>query len=210
MFRDITLSFIGHSIVLGGVVVASFFGGKKEIQTFDIYQVKAVSSQSISNLLNRAEDFSKPIPNVPQIKTDEEKALPQKFKKKTQTVKGSSRSNTALTKSQSKSSGNGSGSDGIRTDNEFEYPDYLMELRDLIEQKWRPPTPKGTLKTTVFFKIDKTGKVVRIFIEKPTGNISFDSSAYNAVTECNPFPPLPEGYKNDNLGVHFDFIYQVD
>ncbi|MFC1537990.1 TonB C-terminal domain-containing protein [Candidatus Latescibacterota bacterium] len=50
----------------------------------------------------------------------------------------------------------------------------------------------------------------RVLIEKPTGNITFDSSAYNAVSESGPFSPLPDDFENENLGVHFDFIYEID
>ena len=33
-------------------------------------------------------------------------------------------------------------------------------------------------------------------------------AAMNAVTKSAPFPPLPEGFSEKELGVHLDFIYE--
>jgi TonB family protein len=204
MFRDIIFSSIGHTVVFVVLAVASLFNRKPKIESFDVYQVKTVTPQSIAELIRKNETVDKPAPKVPQIQT-KAKALPTKHRKKAQTVKRSTpKSNTvAATKSKSKTSG----LKGLQVDSEVDI-EYLLELRSRIEQNWRPPNSTKSLATRVFFKIGSDGKIQRVFIEKPTGNMNFDRSAYEAVSLSNPFAPLPDDFENDNLGVHFDFIYE--
>ena len=202
MLRDLIFSLISHIIVLGSLLYASTFGENPVIQQFDYYRVKAVTPQTISELLKKTGEISKPKPEIPQIQTNT-KTLPEKHRRESQVVK---RSNVKTAVSNEKTES--SGLKGIRTDSEFDFPEYLLELRDRIEQNWRPPTSRETLSTTVFFRIGRDGKIIRVFVEKPTKNMRFDSSAQKAVIVCDPFSPLPNGFNNDNLGVHFEFIYE--
>jgi len=205
MFRDLIISSVGHTVVLGSLLYASTFGEKQTIQRFDIYRVKTVTPQSISELLKNTGDIGKPKPEIPQIQIKTQ-PLPKEHRKESQIVKRSSVSDNNTTISKSKKSG----LSGIKTDTEFDFPEYLLELRARIEQNWRSPTVKETLVTRIFFRIRKDGKILRAFVEKPTGNISFDASALQAVLACDPFSALPDEFNNDNLGVHFDFIYEVN
>ena len=202
MFRDIIVSFISHIIVIGSLFYASTFGEKPEFQQFNYYRVKTVTPQSISELLKKIGDVSKPKPKIPQIQS-KTKTLPQKHRKESQTVKRS-KTNTIVNNNKSKTAG----FKGIRTDIEFDFPEYLLELHNRIEQNWRSPTSRETLSTVVFFRIGRNGKILRVFVEKPTKNINFDATALKAVIACDPFSPLPDEFKNDNLGVHFEFIYE--
>ncbi len=205
MFRDLIISFISHTIVFGSLLYASTFGENPPIQHFDIYRVKTVTPQSISELLKKTGAIGKPNPEIPQIQIKTQ-PLPKEHRKESQTVKRSSvnENNTTISKSKE------SGLSGIKTDTEFEFPEYLLELRNRIEQNWHPSTANETFATRIFFRIGKNGKILRAFVEKPTGNINFDASALKAVLACDPFSPLPDEFNNDNLGVHFDFIYEID
>ena len=206
MFRDIIFSSVGHTVVFVMLAVASLFNRKPEIESFDVYQVKTVTPQSIAELIQKNERVDKPVPKIPQIQT-KTKALPTTHRKEAQTVKRATpKSNTmAATKTTSKTSG----LEGLKVDSEVDI-EYLLELRSRIEQNWRPPSSSKSLATRVYFKIGSDGKIQRVYIEKPTGNINFDSSAYDAVRLSDPFSPLPDDFENDNLGVHFDFIYEID
>ena len=202
MFRDIIVSSISHIIVIGSLLYASTFGEKPEIQQYEYYRVKTVTPQSISELLKKIGAVGKPKPGIPQIKS-KTKTLPQQHRKKSQTVKRS-KTNTIVNNKKSITDG----FKGIKTDIEFDFPEYLLELRNRIEENWRPPTSRETLSTEVFFRIGRDGKILRVFVEKPTKNINFDATALKAVVSCDPFSPLPDEFKNDNLGVHFEFIYE--
>ena len=206
MIRDLIASFVGHAVVLVSLFVTSIFGEKPIIQHLDVYRVKTITPQSISELLKKVENIDKPKPNIPQIQT-KTKTLPQEHRKESQTVKRSlpKDSNTSVSNSESKTSG----LKGLQVDSEIDVK-YLLELRDRIEQNWRPPNVSESLVVTVYFKIGRNGKVSRVFVEKPTGNITYDASSFKAVSASDPFSPLPDDFENDNLGVHFDFIYEID
>jgi TonB family protein len=204
MLRYIIISFAGHIVVIGLLFYLANLQQKPDFKVTNIYSVSAVSAASLSKLMEKTDNLSEPKPDIPQIKT-ETKVLPKKdARKKSQTVKGSSKTDaTKITKSKSKE--NGSGVAGIQTDSVFPFPEYLLKIQSLIEEKWNPPSG-GNYKTIVFFKIGHDGKIISVRVERRTNSIAFDKSAYDAIQENDPFPPLPEGYKNESLGVHFEFI----
>jgi TonB family protein len=203
MLRDIVISCVGHLVVIGSVVFASSFVERPTLNNLDVYRVKTVSPESISELLQKQASVDRPRRTVPQVKT-EKPQLPTQHRKKSQTVKRSKPAQSTTVGKTKKSNE----IPGIKTDIEFDFPEYLLELRDLIEQKWKVPFVRESLATRVFFRIGRDGTITRVYVEAPTGNITFDSSALQAVIECDPFPRLPEAFENDQLGVHFDFIYE--
>ena len=208
-FRDYVVSFIGHIIVLGSLILFSNINSKPKFQELNYYAVTAVSASSVSELLKKGEKTVEPEPEVPQVKTPE-KALPQKKpKKKSQEVKKSKTENVTSVSKDKKTgtSQTGTGVEGIQTENVFKFPDYLMKLRDLVEQNWDPPSNiNDAVKATVYFKIDRNGKIIRIIVKQASGNKSFDASTYNAVIRCDPFPPLPDAYTEKTLGIFFEFL----
>ena len=135
MIRDLIASFVGHAVVLVSLFLASIFGEKPIIQHLDVYRVKTITPQSISELLKKIENIDKPKPNIPQIQT-KTKTLPQEHRKESQIIKRSlpKDSNTGVSNSESKTSG----FKGLQVDSEIDVK-YLLELRDRIEQNWRLP-----------------------------------------------------------------------
>lgn len=207
MVRDYVYSFAGHIAVIGGLAVAAQFTVKAPPPMVDIYQVQAVSSQSVADLIQRVEQVSQPRPAVPQIRAPEP-ALPQEHRKEAQPVKRSEPVNAepAVTNKPSETPT----VQGIRTDTVFDYPEYLLALQARISSNWNYPSLTTDMQTRVFFRIMKNGEVTQVRVEQRTGNMTFDASAQRAVITSVPFPPLPEGYEEDNLGVHFDFIYKAN
>lgn len=60
----------------------------------------------------------------------------------------------------------------------------------------------------VRFKIGRDGFVSGLRIERSSGSGILDDSVLKAVKSAQPFPPLPDDYKGDSLGVHFGFSYE--
>lgn len=92
----------------------------------------------------------------------------------------------------------------------FPFTYYLVIVRDKIARNWFPPfslVPVGDSKTIiVFFRISSNGTVFDAKIEGPSGLELLDQSALRAVLVSNPFPPLPFGFTEKDLGIHFRFI----
>jgi TonB family protein len=103
--------------------------------------------------------------------------------------------------------GAGKGGGGLKLDGEpFPFPGYLEELVRRVQAQWEPPAfgPPG-LKATVYFSLLKDGTLGASRVEVGSGVVGFDRAALEAVHRAVPLPPLPDGFKGAQLGVHFDF-----
>ncbi len=78
---------------------------------------------------------------------------------------------------------------------------YLALLKDQVQSEWSYPEVMRTrdLSVIVSIKIDRTGHLVKLKVEKSSGNPSFDNSLLRAVKKAAPFTPLPEGIKGSYL-----------
>ncbi|MFC1501240.1 energy transducer TonB [Elusimicrobiota bacterium] len=90
---------------------------------------------------------------------------------------------------------------------DFPYAYYTNTIVKKISQSWTWSDTFGNLKTLVFFRIQNDGSLSEISVNKPSGDGYFDQQALRAVTLASPFPPLPAGYKENSLGVYFEFFY---
>ncbi len=207
MFREVLYSLIGHGIVFGGLVFPSYFVMKPNTN-MTVVAVNTVSTQDIRQLIEKSSPQGTPKPRIPQVQVNTDRPLPKENWRPKQTVKSPepAKTNTAA---ETKAKSGTSPVQGIKTDQEFEYPDYLLNIRNKIEQNWRPPTMRAAISTRVFFRLSRDGTISRSFVEIKTGNMSFDMSAMNAVITSAPFDPLPDDYPGQDLGIHMDFIYEM-
>ncbi len=86
---------------------------------------------------------------------------------------------------------------------------YVDVMRTKIAEYWRNPVRGATsvIRSTIYYKIKKNGKIVDAFIEKPSGLELFDQAALRSVLSADPLPPLPSEYTGQELGVHLEFEY---
>jgi len=88
----------------------------------------------------------------------------------------------------------------------------LGEYKEIIDARvrslWLVPSnlKESQKKTTVIFYIDKKGKCSNLRIETPSGSSSLDISALAAIRDADPFPPLPQGFPGDHIGVKITFV----
>lgn len=91
----------------------------------------------------------------------------------------------------------------------FAFAYYLGAVQNKISGNWDPPGGilklGQTEKATVYFKILRNGQIKDLSIESSSGIFFFDQSALRAVSRSVPLPPLPVGYGEESLGIHFDF-----
>jgi len=91
---------------------------------------------------------------------------------------------------------------------DFEFTYYLMLVRNRIAQNWSPPAGLAggaTVEAVAYFQIGRDGSVRGLRLEQPSGFDYFDRSVTRAVVLSDPLPPLPLGYTQPQLGVHFGF-----
>ena len=101
-----------------------------------------------------------------------------------------------------------SGGQGILsgTDTEFPYAYYLQQVQNKITDNWSKSGNQG--RVAIYFRIKRDGSIDfdRLQIESPSGNHFFDESARLAILRSGSFPPLPQTYPEETLGIHFWFV----
>ncbi len=108
-------------------------------------------------------------------------------------------------KTSSKADDSSEYSKGIMLENKnFKYSYYTGAILKKIRRYWQDSNI-NVLRTVVYFKIEKNGTVSKLKIFKSSKNSAFDKNALRAVELASPFPPLPDGYTENNLGVYFEF-----
>ncbi|HXH90113.1 MAG TPA: energy transducer TonB, partial [Thermoanaerobaculia bacterium] len=91
-------------------------------------------------------------------------------------------------------------------DADFPYTIYIDRMKSLIGQHYlRPGAARAGTIGTVFFTVDRDGKIRDARSEISSGDSTFDRAALRAVLEASPLPPLPFGYNGTYLGVHLTF-----
>jgi TonB family protein len=92
---------------------------------------------------------------------------------------------------------------------DFESPYYLNIAFGRIRENFANPLRQTNLpiRATVYFIIQKNGKIVESKIETSSGITIFDQSALRAVLSSDPLPPLPQEYKGEWLGIHLEFEF---
>jgi len=155
-------------------------------------------------------------------KASEKKTAPEKNKESSQPAKtgkkssGASKSDLHSLVKGGSGSGGGSGPGGFSSQlqldiENFEFSYYLVAVRNKVSSNWSPPaglsTSASAVRTVIFFRIQRDGKIADLKIETPSSISFFDQSALRAVLRSEPFPSLPRGFADSSLGVHFGFEY---
>src|SRR6267142_89806 len=98
----------------------------------------------------------------------------------------------------------------VRTEGDFRFAYYLAALRNKIGSRWVPPQGLDSgrpVRAVVYFRIGRDGQVSQTSIESSSGYAFFDQTALRALLSATPLPPLPAGYTDQYLGVHFGFEF---
>ncbi len=145
-------------------------------------------------------------------KANRSKQRTKKREQKTQSKKTTAKSN----KTETENLTNGTLKKGFSTSTSsimdldttsFDYAYYLAIVRDKIGNNWvRTYTGAGRVK--IYFKIMKNGEIRDAKVEVSSGNAGLDRLALEAVLKSNPLPPLPEGFREDYIGIHIWFNYE--
>ena len=103
-------------------------------------------------------------------------------------------------------------SDSSMTVEDFPFAYYLEILRQKVGERWTPP-PRGPYSAArsaqVYFRIDRNGRLaLQPQVTSDSGDSLFDQSAQRAIFSAAPFPPLPQVYEGNSLGVRFAFVQE--
>jgi TonB family protein len=89
---------------------------------------------------------------------------------------------------------------------DFPHAWYLRVIHQKISERWEGRARDGQQPVAVF-EIRRDGQVIRLAIEKTSGNAVYDQAALRAIAEASPFPELPPDFKEPLLRVHLGFNF---
>ncbi len=99
----------------------------------------------------------------------------------------------------------------LKVEGDFRFAYYLAALRNKIGSRWVPPpgmNPQGRpVRAVLYFRITRDGQITLAQVEASSGYAFFDQTALRALLSATPLPPLPAGFSDTYLGVHFGFEY---
>ncbi|MCL2389722.1 MAG: TonB C-terminal domain-containing protein [Elusimicrobia bacterium] len=87
---------------------------------------------------------------------------------------------------------------------DFRYIWYTNQIVRIISQNWQHVDRFGRHRAIIHFRIARDGSASDITVRESSGNANFDMTAANAVRRSR-FPPLPDTFSEDFLGVNFEF-----
>lgn len=89
----------------------------------------------------------------------------------------------------------------------FDSPYFLNVLFSKIRNRWDNPYEGiDTIHCTIYFVVDRKGRIIDSAIENSSGLSAYDHAALRAVLAARP-PPLPNQFGSEELGIHLQFRY---
>ena len=92
---------------------------------------------------------------------------------------------------------------------DFPFAWYLSRVQAKITERWAGRALPGQQPVAVF-DIGRDGQMSGLAISRSSGNTYSDQAALRAITEANPFPPLPPDFPGTTLRVHLGFNFATD
>jgi TonB family protein len=95
-----------------------------------------------------------------------------------------------------------------------DFKPYLVQVLTLVKRNWLAVVPESARTgrrglVLIQFIIDRRGAVPKLVIASPSGTEAFDRAAVAGVSASYPFPPLPPGYKGDQIRLQLAFAYNM-
>lgn len=95
----------------------------------------------------------------------------------------------------------------------FPFTYYLQIIHSRISSNWVKsqisPGISGSFHSTIYFKIHKDGHISELKVVEQSGVRSLDLSAMRSIRSSAPFPPLPEEYEDEYLGIRLIFEHNT-
>lgn len=98
---------------------------------------------------------------------------------------------------------------GVDVAQDVDYGPFMADLKKRINRNWVPPRGMESRKLVLLFYLRHDGQVVKVEIQKSSGDQEADQAAVEAVKVSAPFMALPPQIKEDILPVEFTFDYNV-
>lgn len=218
MTRDILLSTLLHLIVVTATVVSAPFEIKKKHTYDEIIHVSLTSLPYIAPPEPEPVAIPEMLPEelaeipIESPTTAKEVAIEQKPKEKKDQKPPTGKTRPSASEGGKKeidspATSGGSPFQGATIDNtSFDYPYWFTQAFNKIAGNWRNPVAyDGTLVCAVYFQVIRSGKIIKLRVETPSGIPAFDNACRLAIERSAPFPPLPQEFRDEIIGITVPF-----
>jgi TonB family protein len=95
-----------------------------------------------------------------------------------------------------------------------DFKPYLVRVLAAVRRNWFAVMPESARmgmrgRTTIQFAISKNGSVPKLVIHFPSGSEHLDRAAVAGISASNPFPPLPDEFKGNQIRLQLVFAYNM-
>jgi TonB family protein len=93
-----------------------------------------------------------------------------------------------------------------------DFKPYLIQVLTAVRSNWLAVIPESARlgrkgRVLVQFIIDKRGGIPKLVIAESSGASALDRAAVAGISASNPFPPLPNGFRGDEIRLQLAFTY---
>ncbi len=93
---------------------------------------------------------------------------------------------------------------------------YITNVVKTVRQNWYSVMPPSVYppifkqgRVAIEFVVQKDGKVDKMKLDTPSGDVPLDRAAWASITSSSPFPPLPEEFPGQQLGLRVYYFYNL-
>jgi TonB family protein len=95
-----------------------------------------------------------------------------------------------------------------------DFKPYLIQVLTAVRANWLAVIPESARmgrrgRVLVQFIIDRRGEVPKLVIAESSGTAAFDRAAVAGISASYPFPPLPKGFKGNEIRLQLAFSYNM-
>ncbi len=95
-----------------------------------------------------------------------------------------------------------------------DFKPYLIRILSSVRRNWFAVMPESARygrkgRVLIQFAINKDGSVPKLVIASTSGAEALDRAAVAGISASNPFPPLPDEFKGNQVRLQFTFRYNV-
>jgi TonB family protein len=91
---------------------------------------------------------------------------------------------------------------------------YMTQVLAAVKRNWMSVFPESARmgqrgRSVVQFSVNRQGQVPKLVIATPAGTQALDRAAVAGVSASVPFPPLPAGFRGDEIRLQLVFTYNM-
>lgn len=91
---------------------------------------------------------------------------------------------------------------------------YLTRILATVRRNWQAVMPESARlgrrgRVAIQLSINREGRIPKLVIAESSGAEPLDRAAVAGITASDPFPPLPDEFRGEEIRIQFNFLYNM-